>query len=514
MSQRSPKFNSQHDIKNATLYECDQKRLESLFSKTLMPNDYKYDASEMKPQGKAKKKQYREEYPDEVTQEKMRDVEQNSDEWHQFRSRTAGGSGLAALLGRDAGYTNNVYLWFQESGRTIKQIPKTVLEWLFMKHGHYLEEEAAKIYSCAMGTMVFIVGIVLHFALFVLHISPDSLSQYFKNVFHNKYTLWDSLRGNQETKCPIFQVYATVPPYYMIQVQMQMHVFLTAWCDFDVHWKVNEKAPPIDVSTEKGPGVFKVGHTKITRIYRCNAFCEKVLIYLRQFLQQLSKQDMIFDFMPNDARVVYKTRQLKENEEIWVFYRLDGSEDQSANIQLSKREFEYDEKTGDVRILYDWRENDSAEPQFRFPGGENSMNNLKWQRASKIQINCVFPPKKQEAVALPDVVVVPLKEILWYIRVPEGENPYKKESNTLEGEVFCEIINHWDTPPYLVSVNELTEQSEYANALEKVPTPAELPKGYQIKNPVWKKKMQGNINKLIDDVIWEFSTAKNNVLVY
>jgi hypothetical protein len=511
--EENPKFNSEEDIKQASLYECDKRQLEALFRKSYMPDSYKYDASEMQT-GRAvpKKKPYRTAFPSEEIQQEMLVVEQNSKPWMDFRSGSAGGSGLAALLGWDAGFLNNVYLFFLESGRACKQHSKSVLDLFFMKNGHYNEDLIGKIYSCVMGCQCYIVGMILHWMVCFLHISPDLLCYFGKAVFHNLCNVRDSRRGNVEIKAPIFAAYKThggmnlVPTYYLIQCMMQMHTFLTSWNDFVAMWMVNEKMGPISATATHGEGVWLVGETLITRIYRSNAFCDKVLLYLRQFLAHLSKTDFIFDFV-NDSNFVYKARAPKDNEQVWIYLRLDKSEEASANIQLPVSEFEFDAKTGNLRILFDTL-------QYQFPGDGNSINNLKWSRVTHHQVVVVYPPKLLEKVALPTVTILPLKRVCFYLYCEKGKSPYNKETNSLEGEIKAEITDFWNQKPIIVSMQELFAHEDYTRFADQVPEAEPLPKSFQIVNPLWKEKKKKEPQKPIDDIIFEYSTASQNLLLF
>lgn len=510
-------YNDEDTINNAKLYECDIDLLSKQYGMDWMPDEYRLDDKDIasiNPNAKPKAKQYRKEFPDFKTQEAMKLVEQNDVEgiWMRFRGGSSGGSGLASLLGWDfSGYTDNIMQWFIESGRYLKVIGKSVDDLYFMKHGHFFENSVAQIYSVLMGTRVYIMGMLLHWACCFIHISPDGLAEYFPGVFHNKYTLRDSRRGNMEIKCPSYHVYATtnglhtVPTHYMIQVMMQMYVFLTSWCDFTVHWRTSARLPPIDVSDKKGAGVWLVGETLVTRVYRNNKFGEKMVIYLRQFMMHLHKKDEILPFV-DDSQFIYTFRIPKPNEQIWIYYRLNNSEEATDNIQLSPNDYEFDPKTGKLQILYD---KNNKYNDLRFHGGPN---NIKFANATSVHIVAVYPPKSLKKADLPLAVILPLKKVYWYLYCEPGAAPYDPVKNKLVGMLRPEIHDYWDQKPLEVSMEDLLTKNEDLKELDAVPAEDPMPNPIQVTNPLWKYLISLHPAKRLCDIIWDFSTSKNDIV--
>jgi len=490
-----------------SLYECDVKELAALFDLNCIPASVKQDTSGMQ-NAQRKAKQYRTTFPDKATQEAMRDCEQNSMIWFLFRAFSAGGSGLACLLGLDtAGYATNILLFLWETGRYCKAMYQGFKEIFAMIQGHYWESHIARIYSCLMGTTCYECGLILHWALPFLHISPDLLSHYLPGVYHNKYTVNDSRRGGGEIKAPIFHVYETqsgrhtIPTQYLCQVIAQLDTFLWQWCDFIV---MNRARPddneclPVNVFEEKGHGMWHIGTTLVTRIYRNNKAAEIIIQYLRQHILHLKKQEIVFGYEPER---VYTARAAKKTEQVFVYLRFNQSDEPTDNIQLTPSEFEIEPVTGSIRI-----------PQH--PPRSLLRNKSKWETMTgPLQVSIIFPPKLVEPVDLPRTTIVALKKVEWYLKASNPEQPYSAELNQFVGTVHPDIISCWNSKPIALTAHELLQSKlDLGIELDRLPAEDPEPKLCRISNPLFLEKLKAAPETKLSQIIWDFATAQNRVI--
>lgn len=482
-----------------SMFQCDQKVLATLLSKHVLPESQKTDISKLKPS--KKRKIYRTEYPEEKEQEIMRDVEQNTPEWMEKRGGSAGGSVHGALNNID-GFSNNKQVWLVESGRITVIPSQDIKDYQALDHGHYFEDEVALIYSHVMGVKVYKAGIVLHPKFCISHVSPDGIVEYPKGVYHNKYALLDVLRGLLEIKCPQFHIYQLsknnrmyIPAHYLLQVWNQMDCLAAPWVEFVVHWRArpddeSKNGWPQPEFETKGEGVYKVAETMICRVYANQQGANKVIQMLCAHLNHLKKTDIVHSYKSFEENKIYSCRKPTNTEEMCVFIYPEGDvEDENKSIQL--------ETKYDFRMI-----NDGSEIELISNEKLKKMN-----ENSKILIR--YDPKLIENAEnfYPDVILLPLKWIRFYIKSENSNPPINETCTELIGDVFTEIDDFWDQKPLQISVKSLVTKSDVCIELDAVPA-VTIRDRNDVKNPLFKRKLEENPNKSISDVIFEWVTEK------
>jgi hypothetical protein len=514
------------------LYKCDLKELARCIVRQPMPESAKTDITKLKPTKAVK--EIRTVFPDRAKQEEMRDEEQNSEIWCVNRKTQWGGSGHDALDGYNSYSDDNRTVWLLESGRISKQPPRTYDGQLPLDSGHWHEPEAAEVYRVVMGVKFYNVGMVLHPKYPFVHVSPDGMVEFFDGVYHNKYTIKDARRLLCEIKNPLWKLYCTksgrralVPAHYLVQLYSQMDTFLVDAVDFICHYRCradDPKARPYPEKDAEGSftGRFICAESLITRVYRNTKGAAKVLQLLNIHRQHLKKEDVFIDYVIGETD--YVVRKPLVNEEIWLYFcfsviepteeseeeagEFTPEEEETIEAMRSKKRVDLDynvvkfedeefelireEKQVTIRLNL----NDDHKPLFENPN-------------FKVTIVALYPPKLTHHEPFPDVIMVPLKWLKFYIVPPKGHMlPVDLKTNELIGEITAEVEHYWDAKPLKVTMAACHSGEDLAVELPCVPPPEPTLTAKEVVNPVLKEEMAKYPDLSVQDVIWNFMLEK------
>lgn len=190
--------------------------------------------------------------PDEKERQRLRSMEQNTEEWDVERQKRMGASSSSCAVG--LGPATPMDYWRLKTGR-IERDDTDLGVWI-MDRGHRVEPQAARMYERLMGASLYEVGIFVHPTIAWIHASPDRL---IKGC--------DS--GIVELKCPVYTLPGPNRPIcdqYICQVQQQMqcvgpHI---QWCDLCFYYRD-------DMDGGHPSGV------RIWRIWRSDAYWQRML---------------------------------------------------------------------------------------------------------------------------------------------------------------------------------------------------------------------------------------------
>jgi len=172
-------------------------------------------------------------------------MEQRSTEWHSARA----GKMTASRMGEAIGLIGSrKRLWRELTGREPGQRATER-----MQSGIDYEQVAVALYEQVTGNKVMSAGFLVHPTLDWIGGSPDALVEGF--TYHSGQL------GGLEVKCPI-QLYASIPSYYMPQMQGLMEITDRNWWDFMV-WTPDEYT--------------------ITRVYRSRSYWAQLHILIADF---------------------------------------------------------------------------------------------------------------------------------------------------------------------------------------------------------------------------------------
>lgn len=317
-----------------------------MFDRCPMPDSAKTDISTLKPS--KKRKVCRNYFPCAKIQIKMRDCEQNSQDWHQYREGSKvdedeeikfeggsyGGSGDAALLGLDH-HSSNVTSWLIESGRKSRLPPNKYCDQLPCDFGHHQESHSLKVYEIVMGAKTYQNGLILHPLYPFRHISQDGFTE-FKDPENNQYNKYVSLAGAPkriliEIKNPMYNLYTTkdgiralIPPHYLVQLNAQADCFQED-VDFVVEYRCKpelEECPPVAEKDAKGKptGRFLITEVLITRYFRNQRASNRGMMFLQIQMNHLKKDDVFIPWENIKNDQIQLERGPSCNENFLLYY--------------------------------------------------------------------------------------------------------------------------------------------------------------------------------------------------
>lgn len=189
--------------------------------------------------------------PDEKERARLRNIGQNTKEWHIERNKRMGASSSSCAVG--LGPATPMDYWRLKTGRIERE--DTEMGMWIMERGHRVEPEAAKMYEKMMGAILYEVGIFVHPTIAWIHASPDRMIR-------------GCEAGIVELKCPVYTLPAKNRPIcaqYMCQVQQQMQCVgpQVEWCDLCFYYRD-------DMGSAKPSGV------RIWRIWRSDAYWQRM----------------------------------------------------------------------------------------------------------------------------------------------------------------------------------------------------------------------------------------------
>lgn len=250
-----------------------------------------------------KRKMVRKEMPGPEMLWAMKNVAQNSAEWMGYRGGSYGASGHGGLAGWTE-YSSNVDEWHIDTGLQARRPIRLYKDQFPCDHGHYREDEAADVYTYVMGVQTQVTGMYLHTQAPWMHCSPDLLVEYPPGVSHNKYAVFDVLKGIVEIKCPIRRAYMqlkgellrpTIPAHYLLQVLNQIDIMNVDWCDFVCHWRFNEADGSGPVAVAGTPGKFKVAETLVMRVYRNDKAAAEIVRIINEHVSAVERTHAAID---------------------------------------------------------------------------------------------------------------------------------------------------------------------------------------------------------------------------
>ena len=446
------------------------------------------------------KRRFREVYPAAKRQQLMLDVAQGTSEWLTYREGdpvlddggSFGASSLATTGGHDE-YDTLEGLWLKDTGRITVKAGQTLDDYFPLDRGHVTEDIALEIYRIVTGHQVYAAGLILHHTIPWSHVSPDAVVYVPPGIYHNKHMVFDVNLGGGEIKNPVFQPYVTKSgrqmlwPHYSSQVHNQMDTFCWQWNDFICSHSTNEKSEPKALD-ERGPGVYRVCQTFITRVYFNKEYNEKVLENLREYKKHLTKEDLLFT--GEELRAPIVARLPNADEQVRVFKYKEGKDIQNYEhgVMVHPNEWRQDKVTG--QILFG-----------------------KKLHKSVVAVRVSYPPYLATPKDMPDVYVLPYKRVLHILTVPFDEATGKyaapiDERGEMVGKVHVEVDHMWDQRVMRVKWHDLEARNDTCEELEMRPfiDPADMPTREQIENPALKQLMEEHPSLSLGEIIFKLVT--------
>jgi len=536
------------------MYKCDKNQLLQIFDRFPMPSSAKTDITNLKPS--KKRKICRNYFPSAKIQTRMRDCEQNSQEWHQYRDGTKidsddedeegkvkggsyGGSGDAALLGLDH-YSSNVTAWLVDSGRKCRMPPQKYSDQMPMDLGHHQEPHSLKVYEIVMGANVYQNGLILHPLYPFRHISQDGFAE-FKDPENNKYNKYVSLAGAPkrilvEIKNPLYSLYTTkdgsrahIPPHYLVQLNAQTDCFQED-VDFVVEYRckpdMKECPPLVELNGDNEPtGRFLITEVLITRYFRNQLACNRGMLFLKSHMKHLTRNDVFVDYTLASNSSFNFLRGPAPNEYFWLYFMYCDKLDRNESDEESKYDNSKETRENVIAIKLNKRI-DLDQNVLQFENEEYIISKdgivtivLNEDHQKLFQCDLydftligVYPPKELPAQLMPDVNILPLKRIKYFITPPEGQSkPIDKETESFVGKIEVEIEHYFEQKPLKVTMKSLIEKDNKATELNAIPPSDSSISRENVKNPLIESLLKENPDQSVQDVIWNFALkgAKN-----
>jgi hypothetical protein len=443
-----------------------------------------------------RKRKMRDCYPSGAKQQKMLDVAQGTKEWLGYRDGNAeeggsfGASSLSTTSGHDE-YDNLQSLFLKDTGRITIKCGRDAEYYYAMDRGHVTEDIALEIYRVVMGFVVYAAGLLLHHTIPWSHTSPDAVVKMPPGIFHNIYAVHDYAFGGGEIKNPVRSAYKTksgkrgiLLAHYSNQVHNQQCNLNWPWNDFICSHSCNETSPA-EAMVARGPGIFRVNETFINRVYYNRPYNQEVIRALERYHAHLDKEDTLFS--SEQLTLPMQIRAADPSEDILLLKYKIGTDinDYEQGIAVHPADWCRDVSTGTLKFH-------------------------KKLHKTIIGVRVSYPPKMIKSLHMPDVYILPLKTVRYYLQTPfdEEKKAYADpidENGVMVGVVSVEVEHFWTQKPLRVTWAQLEAKSDECEELDAVPhwSPKMLPKAHEIKNPALQKLMRDHSDLNLCDIIFQ-----------